>query len=179
MIKHANEKLAEFGVNVFYSTPSCFIKALHDEGIRLESSGLISGKFPQYPISINVNRKRSGSPKKVNKHRLHYGAMMTSQLCHNFQASQPVNGADDITTPIFRSKSILSIFVVPKLLLLYSTEGWSGQPYSINFDVNSQESLNIQENFWSVSSPWRSLRSCMKLTPALSVSWCRSPRFVT
>ena len=29
------------------------------------------------------------------------GALMTSQLCHYFQASQAVHGADDITTPHF------------------------------------------------------------------------------
>ena len=43
MIKHANERLAEHGINVFYSTPSCYIKALHDEGVRLGSNILILG----------------------------------------------------------------------------------------------------------------------------------------
>jgi hypothetical protein len=34
LIKLANERLGEHGINIFYSTPSCYIKALHDEGIR-------------------------------------------------------------------------------------------------------------------------------------------------
>ena len=34
LIKHANELLAVHGINVFYSTPSCYLKALHEESIR-------------------------------------------------------------------------------------------------------------------------------------------------
>ena len=35
-------------------------------------------------------------------------------------------------TVIFKSRSILWAFVVPKLILLFTTEGWSDRPYSIN-----------------------------------------------
>ena len=33
----------------------------------------------------------------------------------------------------FRAKSMLWGFVVPKLILLFTTAGWSAQPFSINF----------------------------------------------
>ena len=33
----------------------------------------------------------------------------------------------------FRAWSFLLGFVVPKLILLFTTAGWSAQPYSINF----------------------------------------------
>ena len=55
---------------------------------------------------------------------------MTSQLRYNFQADQAVHVADDITTLHFQ---ILLALVVPKLIQLFTTEGLSAQPYSINF----------------------------------------------
>ena len=51
--------------------------------------------------------------------------LMTSQLCR------------------FRAMSILWAFVVTKLILLFTTVGWSAQPYSTNFYAGS------------VSLPWR------------------------
>ena len=36
---------------------------------------------------------------------------------------------------IFRARLILLAFVVPKLRLLFTSEGWSAQPYSIKFDL--------------------------------------------
>ena len=33
---------------------------------------------------------------------------------------------------LFRATSILCQFMVPKLILLFTTAGWSGQTYSIN-----------------------------------------------
>ena len=44
--------------------------------------------------------KRLGTPQKVNKCR-RKGAWMTSQLSHNFQASQAVHGADYVTSRHF------------------------------------------------------------------------------
>ena len=35
----------------------------------------------------------------------------------------------------FRSKSFLSAFAVPKLILLFTGDGWSAQPYSNNFGL--------------------------------------------
>ena len=74
MIKHANEKLAEFGVNVFYSTPSCFIKALHDEGIRLEFRTVLN---PEKSGKIRKNSEKSGkirkNPEKIRKNLKKYG----------------------------------------------------------------------------------------------------------
>ncbi len=34
LIKYANQLSADHGINVFYSTPSCYLKALHEESIR-------------------------------------------------------------------------------------------------------------------------------------------------
>ena len=81
-----------------------------------------------------VNRIRLSTPWKVNKSGCapkgswwHHNSatffrlvrqcmgLMTSQLCQ------------------FRPRSILWGFVVLKLLLLFTTEGWSAQPYYINF----------------------------------------------
>ena len=64
---------------------------------------------------------------------------MTSQHRHNynFQASQAVHGADDITIPhVYSQVNSLCIcaYVVSKSKLLFTTEGWSAEPYSINFD---------------------------------------------
>ena len=57
---------------------------------------------------------------------------MASQLCHNFQASQTVLGADDDTIPNF-SSPINSISICgPQLIISFATELWSAQPYSIN-----------------------------------------------
>ena len=47
-------------------------------------------------MAIKVNRIRLGTPKKVNK--CTEGALMTPQLCQNFQAIQAVHVADDVTT---------------------------------------------------------------------------------
>ena len=57
---------------------------------------------------------------------------MTSQVRYNFLATLAVHWADDITTMRFRARSILSAFVVPKLILLFTTEGLNAQTYSIN-----------------------------------------------
>ena len=51
---------------------------------------------------------------------------MTSQLCHSYRASPTVHGADDVMTLHFRPRSMLWAFVVPKLILLFTAEGWSG-----------------------------------------------------
>ena len=50
---------------------------------------------------------------------------MTPQLRHNFQASQAVHGADAITATHFSARSILLALVVPKLIILFTTEGCS------------------------------------------------------
>ena len=52
---------------------------------------------------------------------------MTSQLCHNFQASQAVHRADDFTSPNFYGQ-VNSLSVCGP--------GWSAQPYSVNFCLN-------------------------------------------
>ena len=60
---------------------------------------------------------------------------MTSELRQNFQASQAVHWADDITTP--HQVNCLSI-CGPKLILLFTRESRSGQIYSIDFVVVTQ-----------------------------------------
>ena len=52
---------------------------------------------------------------------------MTSQLCHNFQASQAVHRADDFTSPNFYGQ-VNSLSVCGP--------GWSAQPYSVKFCLN-------------------------------------------
>ena len=54
-------------------------------------------------INVKANRIRLGTPEKVNTE----GALMTSQLCHNFHTSQAAHVADDIPTPHFIARSIL------------------------------------------------------------------------
>ena len=52
-------------------------------------------------MRVNIN-KRLGSPEKVKQTQVApKGALMTSQPGHNFQSSQAVHGAEDITTPYF------------------------------------------------------------------------------
>ena len=50
-------------------------------------------------LPSTVSRICLGTPEKVNKWLK--GALMASQLRHNFQASQAVHGADDVSTPPF------------------------------------------------------------------------------
>ena len=80
---------------------------------------------------------------------------MTSQLRHNFQASQAVHGADDIMTPRFSQVNSLSI-CGPQVL--FTAEGWSAQPYSANFETVSIFSLfssvkftALENNFFTLS----------------------------
>ena len=56
---------------------------------------------------------------------------MTSQLRHNYQASQAVLEADDVTTRVFKARLILSAFGVPRLRLFFTDEGWSAKPHSL------------------------------------------------
>ena len=56
---------------------------------------------------------------------------MTSQFRHNTQASLAVHGADDVR--IFRTRSILWAFVVPKLIHLFI----AAQPNSISFGYDA------------------------------------------
>ena len=58
---------------------------------------------------------------------------MTSQLCQNFQASEAVHGAHDITTLHFQTQ--VTSLSVPKLKVFFTREGWSAQPYSMNFVI--------------------------------------------
>ena len=58
------------------------------------------------------------------------GALMASQLSHNFQSSPAVHGVDGVTSPHFLKQGLNE---VPELILLFSAEGWSAQPYSTNF----------------------------------------------
>ena len=68
---------------------------------------------------------------------------MTSQLRYYFQASQAVRGADDVSTPHFYSQvNSLSVFG-PKLILLFTTAGWSAQPYSINFGIHIERPCQL------------------------------------
>ena len=60
---------------------------------------------------------------------------MTSQLRHNFAASQAVHGADDITAPHFYSQVNSLSFCGFKVKLLLSP----AHPYSINFEPREQE----------------------------------------
>ena len=59
---------------------------------------------------------------------------MTSQLCQNFQVRQVLHGSMTSHLWIFRARSILLGFVVPKLILLFTWQDWSAQQYSINFE---------------------------------------------
>ena len=58
----------------------------------------------------------------------------------HFQASQAVHVVDDIISwlHIFWPRNILWAFVVPKMILLYTAEVWSAQPYSSNFGCIKQ-----------------------------------------
>ena len=92
MIKHANEKLAEFGVNVFYSTPSCFIKALHDEGIRLEFRTVLNPENPEKSGKIRKNPEKSGkiqkNPEKSGKIRKKSGKILkNTEKLKNYRGS--------------------------------------------------------------------------------------------
>ena len=58
----------------------------------------------------------------------------TSQLRHNFQASQAVHKADDIRTLNFQSQFNSMRACGPKLILLFTAAGWSSQSYTINFE---------------------------------------------
>ena len=59
---------------------------------------------------------------------------MSTQLSHHFQASPAVQGADDVTIPQFYSQAnFLRAFVVPRLMLLFTAEGWSTQTYAFNY----------------------------------------------
>ena len=62
-------------------------------------------------MRTKVNTIRLVTPKKGNKGRVHpQGTLMTSKLCHYFEPSRVVHGADEITTPHFYSQvSFLSI----------------------------------------------------------------------
>ena len=72
---------------------------------------------------------------------------MISQPSHDCQASQGVHGAYDIIAPNFRARSIIWVLMVPKLILLFATAGWSAQPYSINFWL-SQVRLAMLHGFY-------------------------------
>ena len=48
-----------------------------------------------------ADKIRLDTEEKVKNVGCTKGALITSQLRHNFQASQAVHGADDITTPNF------------------------------------------------------------------------------
>ena len=63
-----------------------------------------------------------------------------------FSGYQAVHGADDVTALHFRARSILLGFVVPKLMLLFTTEGWSAQPYLINFVSLLQPLYHLRGN---------------------------------
>ena len=58
-------------------------------------------------VQSKVNRIRLGTRKKVTNAGFTERALMTSQLCHHFQASQAVHGADDITTLHFYNSLII------------------------------------------------------------------------
>ena len=58
-------------------------------------------------VDSKVNWIRLGTQEKWPHTGCTIGALMTSRLSQNFQASQAVNGADDITTPLFWSRSNL------------------------------------------------------------------------
>ena len=86
---------------------------------------------------------------------------MTSQLCRNFHASQAVHGADDITTPNFKSQVSSMSLCSPQIALLFTAEGWSAQLNSINFETHPQSFLNIHAQIICTIS-WHSLPQHLK-----------------
>ena len=92
---------------------------------------------------------------------------MTSQLRYNFQATQAVHGADDITTMRFRARSILLAFVVPKLILIFAAEGLLTQPYSINIAATVTVQSKSQNSYPSdFQNTPRSRKKREKETPS-------------
>ena len=78
--------------------------------------------------------------------------LMTSQLC------------------IFRARSILLAFVVPKLILIFATEGLNAQPYSINIAATVTLQSKSQNSNPSDSPLMRTKKkssSLVKLMPAI------------
>ena len=95
---------------------------------------------------------------------------MISQPRHNCQASQGVHGGYDIIAPNFRARSIIWVLVVPNLILLFTTAGWSAQPYSINFgysQVRLASWLLLLYTWWSFL-----LRVFLVLPSSLGVYRC-------
>ena len=82
--------------------------------------------------------------KQTNAHCTE-GALMTLQLYQNIMVVRKCMGLMTSQLCTFRARSMLWVFVVPKLILLFTKEGWSAQPYLINFLVSSnltQANLN-------------------------------------
>ena len=85
-------------------------------------------------FKAKVSRIRLSTPRKVNKsgcapkgswwHHNPANFFRLVRQCMGLMTSQPCH---------FRARSILWGFVVPKLIFLFTREGWSAQPYSINF----------------------------------------------
>ena len=63
---------------------------------------------------------------------------MTSQLHNNFQASQAMQGVDDVTTLFFRAIRIGR----PQV----DTEGWSAQLYSINLGLRQVATIHVRSD---------------------------------
>ena len=66
---------------------------------------------------------------------------MTSQLRHNFLASQAVHGADDVITPHFKSQVDSLGVCGPKLILLTTLPQKAGVPNLAKIALNIQPSL--------------------------------------
>ena len=86
-------------------------------------------------IKFKVSRIRLSTPWKVNKS----GSAPKGSWWHHdsatfFRLARQCMGQMTSQLCQFRPRSILWGFVVPKLILLFTTEGWSAQPYSTNFD---------------------------------------------
>ena len=96
------------------------------------------------------NRIRLGTPEKANKRRLHLVLGRQHKSATIFKIARRCMQHMTSQLQIFRARSILWAFVVPKLTYSFTTAGWSAQPYSINFelDINMKQNLGKLEFFF-------------------------------
>ena len=64
------------------------------------------------------------------------GDRMIPQLCHSFRATQAVHGLVTSQLLMFWVRSVIWAFAPPKLILVFTAAGFSGQPYFTNFEFS-------------------------------------------